>query len=297
MIRTWWLTLSLAVACGIGGHAAADPGDALDTGGGGISKRYVVHASVALENGHFSEAMDYSNRALALYPAFARARFTRGRTELASGDYAASLDDFTQVIAAHPEFPTAFYYRGLAHLRARQAAAAVEDFNHALQASTGMGSLMAANIFATRSLAFEMLGQANASIADLTAALKSVTSYEHDWAMLNNRCYSAAVAGLLETAQDSCDESISRHTRDMSVYDSRGFVELKRGLWEKAVADYTQSLYYRPELSTSLYGRALARHARGDSAGAAADMKAAAESEPKITMIMARLGVAAPAQK
>jgi hypothetical protein len=62
----------------------------------------------------------------------------------------------------------------------------------------------------------------------------------------------------------------------IGVYDSRGFVELKRGLLDQAVSDYTKSLYYRPELSTSLYGRAVSRRARGDSAGAAADMKAAA---------------------
>ncbi len=71
----------------------------------------------------------------------------------------------------------------------------------------------------------------------------------------------------------------------------RRLIELKQGDWDRAIADYTQSLYYRPELSTSLYGRALARRARGDTAGAASDFKASSASEPNITLVMTRLGV------
>ena len=115
----------------------------------------------------------------------------------------------------------------------------------------------------------------------------------HDYRILNDRCYTAALIGLLESAQESCDESISRHARDLSVYDSRGLVELKSQAWDRAVADYTQALYYRPELPSSLYGRGLARRAKGDTAGAAADIAAATAGEPHIVEIMARLGVAA----
>jgi tetratricopeptide (TPR) repeat protein len=107
------------------------------------------------------------------------------------------------------------------------------------------------------------------------------------------RCYNAMIAGLLETAGESCDESISRHARNIGVYDTRGLLDLKNHDWDRAIADFTQSLYYRPALSTSLYGRALAHRAKGETAAAAADTQAATEAEPHIAEILARIGVQA----
>jgi hypothetical protein len=70
-------------------------------------------------------------------------------------------------------------------------------------------------------------------------------------------------------------------------------VNLMTHNWDQAIADYTQALYYRPDLTTSLYGRGLAKRAKGDSAGAAADIAAAQQNEPHIADIMARLGLPA----
>ena len=274
--------------------ASADYGDALDTGAGGISQRYVVHAQRALEQGHITEAIDYSNRALALHPDFVLARFTRGRAELAGGDTGPAIADFDRVIASYPEYPMVYAYRAEAYLWARNPGRAIVDFNNALLAPVGTGFWRAANIFAVRSVAQELAGQPEAAVKDLKYAMSAVAITTHDWSMLNNRCYAAAVVGLLETAGESCNESIDRHSRDISVYDSRGLVELKQHAWERAIADYTQSLYYRPALSTSLYGRSLAKQAKGDRSGAAADFGAALAAEPHIVEIMGRLGVSAP---
>ena len=127
---------------------------------------------------------------------------------------------------------------------------------------------------------------------DFDEAMKAVNGdFFNNYRMLNNRCYSAAVAGLLDSAQESCDASIQLHERNESVYDSRGLVDLKSGHWDAAIADYTKALYYRPEYALALYGRGLAKRAKGDAAGAAADMATAEKSEPAIAAIMTRLGV------
>jgi hypothetical protein len=58
----------------------------------------------------------------------------------------------------------------------------------------------------------------------------------------------------------------------MEGYDSRGLANLNSGFFDRAIADYTQALYYRPDLPTSLYGRGVAKKARGYMAGGDADM-------------------------
>ena len=57
--------------------------------------------------------------------------------------------------------------------------------------------------------------------------------------------------------------------------DSRGFVYLKLGEFDKALADYEAALRLTPALASSLYGRGVAKMRKGDEAGAAADFKAA----------------------
>lgn len=284
-----WILASAAVSSG---PAAAS--DAFDSGGSGASYQHVVHAQSSLRQGHFSEAIAYSNRALAAYPNYMSARFVRGRSEMAAGENEQAIADFTAVIASHPEYPRVYRQRGEAYLRARKPTPAIADFDLALNARVAPNSYEAAEILAQRSLALELAGQQEAAFADLQAALKMLGRDEGDWRVLNDHCYTAAIVGLLDIATITCDEAISRHSRDLGSYDSRGLLELKGGLWAKAVADYTQAIYYRPELATALYGRAIARRAIGDKDGGKSDLAAALKSEPDITAIMTRLGVTAP---
>jgi tetratricopeptide (TPR) repeat protein len=283
--------VSLAVVPGV---LLADPGDALDTGGGGSARRYLVHARAAMEQGRLTEALTECDRAIADYPAYMRAHFDRGRALLAGGQNDAAIAEFTTVLAAHPEYPMVYVFRGTAYLRARRTSEAIVDLNRAVQAQVGIGPVMYAHTLVIRSLAWELLGEADPALADFDHGMRAINGDTfNDYKVLNDRCYTAAIVGLLDSAGESCDESISRHPRDESVYDSRGMVDLMSHKWDQAIADYTQALYYRPELPTSLYGRGLAKRAKGDSAGAASDIAVAQQGEPHIVDIMARLGVPA----
>ena len=286
------LIAACAILCLASVPSRADPGDALDTGAGGIARRFRLHGLQSMENGRLTEAISYFDRAIALYPAFIRAHFDRARALLASGQNAAAIDEFTTVIAAHPEYPMVYSLRAEARLRAGDPTQAIADCNAAFKAPVGVGSIRGSFIFTIRSLAYEKLGRGAEAAADFADSMKVDNGDTfHDYKLLNSRCYVAAVVGLLESAQEACDESIARESRNIDVYDSRGFLDLKTQSWDRAIADYTQSLYYRPNLSYSLYGRALARRAKGDTAGAATDMQQATDAEPRIAAIMARLGV------
>ena len=269
----------------------ADPGDAFDSHGGGIAASYVRHAQFVLSHEHVSEALSLTQRALDLQPNYAFARFTHGQASMAGGHYDDAIADFTHVIAQHPEFPFVYSIRGLAYLRARRPEQAVADLNHALTTPVGMGDGLASIVFFTRSLAWQLLKQDDAAIADFQRALSLLTGKVNDYDALARTCYTAAVIDLLQTAQLACDESIGRSSRNILAYESRGLLDLKQSAWDRAIADETQSLYYRADQPMALYGRGLARRAKHDVAGAAADMKAALDIEPDIAQIMARLGL------
>ncbi len=271
----------------------ADWGDALDTRGGGIAASKVRHARQALGHEHVSEALALTDSALALLPHYMFARFVHGQPSMADSHYDDAISDFAQMIAAHPEYPTVYMFRGLAELRARRPEQAIGDFNRALTAQVGMGDELASMVFFYRGLAWQLLGRDEAAIADFQRGLQPLAGRTDDYDTLALTCYTAAVVDLVKTAQLACEQSISRSARNILAYEARGLADLKQAAWDGAIADDTQSLYYRVDQPIALYGRGLAKRAKGDRAGAANDIKAATDIEPDIMPIMARLGVKA----
>jgi tetratricopeptide (TPR) repeat protein len=111
--------------------------------------------------------------------------------------------------------------------------------------------------------------------------------------VLANYCYVAGVAGLLDSAELACQQSIEENSHDIGQYDSLGYVHVRMKQWDKAIADYNKAIDDRPDLTLSLYGRGIAKRAKGDIAGGNADIAAATRDEPDIANIMKRLGVPA----
>ena len=59
----------------------------------------------------------------------------------------------------------------------------------------------------------------------------------------NNRCWARAILGdQLKQALDDCNEALRLRPNDPYAFDSRGFVYLKMGDFNKAIADYDQSI-------------------------------------------------------
>jgi tetratricopeptide (TPR) repeat protein len=221
------------------------------------------------------------------------ARFCRGRAETAGRLYDAAQADFDAIVAAHPEFVSPYVYRGITYLRQHKPPQAVIELNKAMSAETGIGSLLAGNVYIYRGLAFEELGHGSEAVADLTDAMKTINGDEHDWTVFGFGCYSAAVMGLIDTASMYCDESISRHSRNELAYNARGYLDIKSGKFSEAVTDFTKALYYQDDNTFDLFGRGAAKHALGDRAGGDVDIVAATSSEPHIAEIMTRVGISA----
>jgi tetratricopeptide (TPR) repeat protein len=283
---------------------------AYDSGGSGVAERYVADADRADYHGRYTEAIADDGKALAISPNFGRAYMDRAAHYTSAGRYDEALADLARVTAMHPNDMGVAIERITIELRRGDGAGALADikrsanlplhsFWHQPQESPGHNDYAngllysstdqtAAMIYALSSIAEQLQHMDDASLADLSAMLKIV--HEHPWHLLADHCYVAAIAGLLETAELTCEQAIEQNAHDIGQYDSLGFVHLRMKAWDKAIADYNRALSSRPDLTLSLYGRGIAKRARGDIAGGDADIAAAKKSEPDIANIMKRLG-------
>jgi tetratricopeptide (TPR) repeat protein len=71
----------------------------------------------------------------------------------------------------------------------------------------------------------------------------------------------------------------------------RALAYLKMQALDVAIADYEQALRSEPKKAELLYGRGLARQAKGDTVGAEKDIEAAKEISPSIAALFKRYGV------
>ena len=180
--------------------------------------------------------------------------------------------------------------RGLTYVRARKPAMAIDDFTRALKAPVGMREEPASVVFGYRSLAYMELGQNDAAMADFGRSQTPLIGKTNDYTQLALLCYTAALVGLYDFAQLTCDESVSRETHNMIGYEARTLTELMRGDYAHAIAYGTQSLYLQDNQVFSLYWRGLAKRLSGDRAGGDTDIAAATAIEPNVAAVMARLG-------
>jgi TonB family protein len=98
----------------------------------------------------------------------------------------------------------------------------------------------------------------------------------------NELCWVLALAAVaLDDALQECDAALT--TGQESAYlDSRGLVLYRLRRFEEAIASYDAALAKRPGQANSLYGRGLAKRARGDSQAGDADIQAAISADHHI---------------
>ncbi|MEZ0220814.1 MAG: hypothetical protein ACAH22_11015, partial [Tardiphaga sp.] len=77
----------------------------------------------------------------------------------------------------------------------------------------------------------------------------------------------------------------------VDALDSRGLVNLKNGQSKNAIADFDAALKINPQLTSSLYGRGLAKHRLGQTAEGDLDITNAKAMDPDIVKEFASYGV------
>jgi tetratricopeptide (TPR) repeat protein len=103
------------------------------------------------------------------------------------------------------------------------------------------------------------------------------------------RCWTRAIVGELHAALDDCNKALTLSPQLVDALDSRGFVYLKLGEYDRAIAEYDEVLKIAPTYAGSLFGRGLAKLKKGLSGDS--DIAAAKAINPNIGDDFASYGV------
>lgn len=93
-----------------------------------------------------------------------------------------------------------------------------------------------------------------------------------DFEAHNNRCWTLAAVGDLQSALKDCNEALELNPGFADALDSRGLVNLKLGKLSDAIEDYSDSLQKSPRSVSSLFGRGIATKRNGGDGSADLDL-------------------------
>jgi tetratricopeptide (TPR) repeat protein len=289
----------------------------------------VVHAfrgKALLDLRKEAPAIEDFDQAISLTPNYPAAFYYRGFAYEGLKQYPRAIQDFDQVIALKPDFPNVFAERGAAHVRNKEYAAAVADLLHAIDLKPDDASPRAylGDVYGEMGkpdLAIKSFGEAIErdgkwmwprndrgevylgqgdfahAAEDFDAAVTLEPASPIGW---NNRCRLRAITGKLDAALEDCNTAIKLDPTfvntmdkdvDVSALQDRALVHLKAGRFGDAIHDYDAAEKLVPKSAEVLYGRGLAKHRNGDTAGGDADIAAAKAIDPKIAETYASYGV------
>jgi tetratricopeptide (TPR) repeat protein len=258
-------------------------------------------------------------------PADATGFARRGEAFAGRRDFEHALADLTRACELNPNNPEYPYQRGVAHWNNNQPVPAMIDFDHALElnpeylpARVSRAQLRLANkdiSGATADLdAADRLAPKQADVrftlaefyeaVELTGPAVAqydlwISNHPDDSKMtgaLNGRCWLRALQGQeLAKALADCNRALSLSAKaspsSAAVLDSRGLVRLRMGDYDKAIADYDESLKIAPKRAWPLYGRGVAKMRKKKTEEGEADIAAAAKVWPKIADEFNRRGI------
>ena len=116
-----------------------------------------------------------------------------------------------------------------------------------------------------------------------------------DFEARNNRCWTLAAVGDLQSALKDCNEALQLNPGFAEALDSRGLVNLKLGKLADAIEDYSNSLQKSPRSISSLFGRGIATKRTGGDGSA--DLDLAQSMDQNIAREFAGYGVTECIQK
>jgi tetratricopeptide (TPR) repeat protein len=145
------------------------------------------------------------------------------------------------------------------HLASKDDTAARVDFDAALQVnhSDPDDALRIANIY-------EGFGFHAEAINHYTTWISANPKSGELPSVLNSRCWARAMLGKeLDLALADCNLALKKGSSNSVVLDSRAFVYLRQGNYDKSIADYKTVLKLQPKMAFSMYGLAVAESRKG----------------------------------
>jgi tetratricopeptide (TPR) repeat protein len=235
----------------------------------------------------FPAAIADFDQAIKLAPNDAESYYQRANAQLRSGRPQLALSDLDETLKLKPDYVPALLVRGSLQLGAKNDAGARADFAEAirLKPNDGGTALSIATIYGTYDRHAEQIELLNAWIA----------AYPNDGLLpnaLNERCWARALLGTeLDLALADCNLSLKKGPRNSEVLDSRAFVYLRRGEYDKSIADYKAVLKLQPRQALSMYGLGLAARKKGLTSEGDKNLQAAVAIQGDVAEFYKRLGL------
>jgi len=261
---------------------SAKEAEALIAANAGDAGANMTAGAIDAASGKEDEAMRAFDRAVEISPDelthLARAAY-RHRTDLA-GERA----DIDAAVKLKPHSIQASIRMAKAQSAAGDYAGALDTLGIAMASQTDNYDLLTA-----RGITYSKSGQAALAELDFAAARKLASTA----AALNSICWAKATAGVaLDTALAECDAAVAQVPYNSAAHDSRGFVLLRLGRNNEAIASYDAALKIRPLSAASLYGRGLAKRRQAKLDDANTDIRAALFGDAHVAETFAEFGIA-----
>jgi len=262
--------IGIATLCFVGA-AAADDSEQCVRGSGSDA---IDACTRALNSGRFDKhnlAIIYSNRAN-----------QRERV----GEYEKAIADHNEAIRTDPTYAAGYMHRGNAYARHNDFDRAIADHSEAIRLAP-----KDADAFYNRGYTYSHKGDHERAVADYTAGIELDAGKSRLW---GQRCWSRFVVGKqLQEALDDCNKARDLSPNIPQILAYRGFVYLKLGQFDKALADFDAAfaLTKIPDHADWLYGRGMTKLKKGDSTGGKADIEKAKSVKADIADEYAKYGI------
>ena len=248
---------------------------------------------VYIGKNELDRALADCDKAIELDPKFASAYAYRCGVVYAdkNEDYSRALDDCNKAIELDPRLASAYASRGRIYGEKKDYDRALADDDKAIELDPK--SVRAAVTYGNRGWVYAQKGYLDKAIANYDTAIELRPNFA---AHYNQRCWFRAIdphvqQSQLQRALADCNEALRlKH----NAFDSRGFVYLKLGEYDRAITDYDANLKIDPkpvDYVGSLYGRGIAKLRKGDTSGGNADIAAAKAIQSDIAEEFAGYGV------
>jgi tetratricopeptide (TPR) repeat protein len=245
------------------------------------ARAHVAAAEIYWSSGKEAEAMRSLQRSIEIEPT-AQAYVTRAVNYRPKADLAGRRADVEAALTLDPASSPALILLARIQSDAAEYAGAIATLNKAISIHGE-----APEALTWRGIVYVKTGQPALAATDFSAARAKTTEAED----LNEMCWDLATSGVaLETALGACDAALAKRPYKSSFLDSRGFVLLRLGRYDDAIASYDTALRMG-ERGMSLYGRGLAKRRKGDKAGSDADFKSAIALDVHVANTYAEYGV------
>jgi tetratricopeptide (TPR) repeat protein len=238
-------------------------------------------AAAERDRGDLRSAIDDYGQAIAAAPGNAVYHLHRGETLLRAGQPQPAMSDIEEALRLQPQLTEALMVRAQFRIRNGNFAAGRADFAAAEASAPSRYELQL-----TEATAYAETGHYPLALEILNGWIAAHPDDERRYDALIGRCL---VRGMLnrelDAALQDCNTARRRVSSNSALLFDRGIVELRLKQYDKAIADFNDTVKLQPRLARAFYARGLARAAKGDRAGADADIHAALDLEPRVARV------------